>query len=304
MKQKVEPVKNYLLQLQDRIANNLLKTDPQVKLTKDNWSKNLGGGGLTLAFSGENIIEKAGVNFSHVYGESLPQAATLKRPDLTNKPFQAIGISLIIHPVNPFVPTCHANLRFFIAENDHQDTWWFGGGFDLTPYYAFEEDCIHWHQVAKKACDPFGLELYPRFKKWADDYFFLPHRNEARGIGGIFFDDINQWDFETSFGFIRSVGDHFQEAYFPLVDRRKLTPYTDANKNFQLLRRGRYVEFNLIYDRGTLFGLQSGGRVESILISLPSLVSWQYNWQPIPGSAEAELFEKYLIPQNWAEKSL
>ncbi|MBA2653675.1 MAG: oxygen-dependent coproporphyrinogen oxidase [Gammaproteobacteria bacterium] len=267
---------------------------------EDEWQRPEGGGGKTRSFSNGAIFEKAGVNFSHVWGDELPATATSNRPLLKNAPFQAVGLSVIVHPLNPFIPTCHANLRLFVSVSESSEpVWWFGGGFDLTPYYGFEEDCIHWHQVAKKACDPYGKELHAKYKEWADKYFFIKHRNEPRGIGGIFFDDLNQWDFATCFSFLKSVGDHFIEAYSPIVSRRKHLPYGERERNFQCYRRGRYVEFNLVYDRGTLFGLQSGGRIESILISLPPLVAWNYNWQPTPGTKEAELYEKYLRPQDW-----
>lgn len=300
----IDPIKQYLLNLQDDITHTLLKIDPTITLQKDEWARKEGGGGQTNAFYNGKIFEKAGVNFSHILGEALPISATATRPELKDTSFQVVGVSVIIHPLNPFVPTCHANLRFFIAKDKHDKLiWWFGGGFDLTPYYGFEEDCIYWHKTAKKACDPFGEEVYPLYKQWADRYFFIKHRNEPRGIGGLFFDDLNQWDFTTTFAFIRSVGDHFQEAYFPIVHKRKDTPYHETHRQFQCYRRGRYVEFNLVYDRGTLFGLQSDGRTESILISLPPLVTWHYNWQPSAGTLEAELYEKYLPVQNWAEKS-
>lgn len=303
MNANIEPVKCYLLQLQTEIANKLRAIDHHVQVHQDNWDRSEGGGGKTFSFTNGSIFEKAGVNFSHIWGDSLPASATANRPELINKAFQAVGLSLIIHPLNPFAPTSHANLRFFLAEDENQQQlWWFGGGFDLTPYYGFEEDCIHWHTVAKKACDPFGLEIYPRFKQWADDYFYIKHRQEPRGIGGLFFDDLNQWDFATTFAFLQSVGDHFSQAYFPIVERRCQTPYNNDNRQFQCYRRGRYVEFNLVYDRGTLFGLQSGGRIESILISLPPLVSWKYDWQPAAGTLEAKLYEKFLVPQNWVER--
>jgi coproporphyrinogen III oxidase len=240
------------------------------------------------------------VNFSHVFGTALPAAATAQRPELANSRFQAMGVSLVIHPKNPYVPTSHANVRFFIAEDANQKvTWWFGGGFDLTPYYAFKDDVVHWHQTAKSACDPFGAEVYPRYKDWCDQYFFLKHRNEARGIGGLFFDDLNEWGFEKSFAFMQSVGNHYIPAYLPIIKKRKDTPYGERERDFQLYRRGRYVEFNLVYDRGTIFGLQTGGRTESILMSLPPIVKWRYNWSPQPGSAEAKLNEVFLKPQAW-----
>jgi coproporphyrinogen III oxidase len=303
MKPSLEPVKKYFLSLQDQISIILTEFDPAIILSEDKWSTHDRGGGKTRAFSGDKIFEKAGVNFSHVFGMELPPSAIVNKTELKGTSFQVVGLSIIIHPCNPFIPTCHANLRFFIAESKQNPTyWWFGGGFDLTPYYAFEEDCIHWHQVAKKACDPFGLDVYPRFKKWADDYFYLPHRQEARGVGGIFFDDLNQWDFETSFLFVKSIGEHFKQAYFPIVKKRKDLPFGQRERQFQCFRRGRYVEFNLLYDRGTLFGLQSGGRIESILISLPPMVSWRYNWYPEKGTPERELYDKFLPPQDWANR--
>jgi coproporphyrinogen III oxidase len=242
-------------------------------------------------------FEKAGVNFSHVTGATLPPSATASRPELAGQPFHAMGVSLVIHPRNPYVPTTHLNVRFFTAGDSH---WWFGGGFDLTPYYGFREDCVHWHRTARAACAPHGAELYPRFKKWCDDYFILKHRGEPRGIGGIFFDDFNAPGFVPGFSFLRSVGDAFLPAYVPIVQKRRAMPYGERERDFQLYRRGRYVEFNLVYDRGTIFGLQSGGRTESILMSLPPLVQWRYDWKPVPGTPEAELYDVYLKPQDWA----
>jgi len=234
----------------------------------------------------------------------LPASATAARPELANRNFQAMGVSLVIHPNNPFVPTSHANVRFFVAEKPgHEPIWWFGGGFDLTPYYPFKEDVIQWHKTAQEACRAFGEDVYPRFKQQCDDYFFLKHRNETRGVGGLFFDDLNEWGFEKTFAFMQSVGDHYIPAYLPIVEKRKNTPYTEQHRDFQLYRRGRYVEFNLVYDRGTLFGLQSGGRTESILMSLPPLVKWQYNWQPQANSPEADLYENYLKPRDWLEEA-
>ena len=265
---------------------------------------------------GGAVFEKAGVNFSHVTGKSLPPSATAQRPELAGKPFHAMGVSLVIHPRNPYVPTSHMNVRFFCAGHHFADNeaafpttpaepsaWWFGGGFDLTPYYGFEEDCVHWHRTAKAACDPHGAELHPKFKRWCDDYFFLKHRGEARGIGGLFFDDFNTGDFAPSFAFLRSVGDAYLPAYLPIVQRRKAAPHGEHERQFQLYRRGRYVEFNLVWDRGTHFGLQSGGRTESILMSLPPLVSWRYDWQPPAGSPEAKLYNVFLKPADWANFS-
>lgn len=292
----VNAVKEYLLELQNRICKALEKEDQKSHFKEDKWSYKERGGGQSRVIENGYIIEKGGVNFSHVQGQALPASATVKRPDLAQIPFQALGVSLVIHPLNPFVPTTHANLRFFVAENGH---WWFGGGFDLTPYYGFTEDCIYWHQTAKNACDPFGLSLYPRFKKWCDEYFYLKHRKEPRGIGGLFFDDLNEEGFEHSFGFVKSVGDHFLLGYLPIVQARKNIQFDQKERDFQLYRRGRYVEFNLLYDRGTLFGLQSGGRTESILMSMPPLVSWKYDWKPLPESAEAKLYSDFLVIRDW-----
>lgn len=289
-------IKRYLTSLQNQICEMLEKEDGEAKFLEDPWEHKGGGGGLTRVLVGGKVLEKTGVNFSHVHGQSLPPTATAKRPELANTPFQALGVSVIVHPINPYVPTTHANIRFFVSENGH---WWFGGGFDLTPYYGFTEDCKHWHQMAKEACDPFGKEVYPRFKRWCDDYFYLKHRQEPRGIGGLFYDDLNEWGFTRSFDFMRSVGDHFIKAYQPIVNARKDYAFGEQERNFQLYRRGRYVEFNLLYDRGTLFGLQSGGRTESILMSMPPLVSWKYDWKPEKGSPEAKLYEEFLIPKDW-----
>jgi coproporphyrinogen III oxidase len=246
------------------------------------------------------VFEKAGVNFSEVSGARLPGSATAQRPELAGRSFRALGVSLVIHPRNPYVPTSHANVRFFVAERDGEaPVWWFGGGFDLTPYYGFREDAVHWHRTARAACEPFGPNVHPRFKQWCDDYFYLRHRAEPRGIGGLFFDDLNDWGFDACFAFLRSVGDHYLPAYLPIVRRRRDTIYGEREVSFQRYRRGRYVEFNLVYDRGTLFGLQSGGRTESILMSLPPQVSWRYDWRPEPGTPEAELYEVFLRPRDW-----
>ncbi len=292
-------IKTYLLDLQDKICSALEKQEKAASFAEDNWQHASGGGGRTRILTGETI-EQGGVNFSHVMGAKLPAAASASRPELAGCSFQALGISLVIHPQNPYIPTTHANLRFFIGERLNADPiWWFGGGFDLTPYYGFEEDCIHWHETAKAACQPFGAEVYPHFKKWCDDYFYLKHRQESRGIGGLFFDDLNAWGFEKCFAFMQSIGDHFLAAYLPIFERRRKTPFGERERFFQCYRRGRYVEFNLLYDRGTLFGLQSGGRTESILMSLPPEVKWRYNWQPEVGTPEEELYKKFLIPQDW-----
>ncbi|MEE2730788.1 MAG: oxygen-dependent coproporphyrinogen oxidase [Pseudomonadota bacterium] len=296
-----DAVKHYLLSLQDDICSQLAaeETGGQAFL-EDSWLREQGGGGRSRVLEGGAVFEKAGVNFSHVFGDGLPKSATAHRPELEGRRFQAMGVSLVIHPRNPMVPTSHANVRFFIAEKEGADpVWWFGGGFDLTPYYGFEEDCVHWHRTAQAACAPFGEDVYPRYKKWCDDYFYLKHRDETRGVGGLFFDDLNDWEYERCFAFMRSVGDAYIQAYRPIVQRRKALPHTEQQREFQLYRRGRYVEFNLVYDRGTLFGLQTGGRTESILMSLPSLVSWKYNWQPEPGSAEETLYTHFLGARDW-----
>ncbi|ACL71219.1 Coproporphyrinogen oxidase [Thioalkalivibrio sulfidiphilus HL-EbGr7] len=299
---RIEPVIDYLTGLQDRICQGIAGADGSGEFKEDSWTREEGGGGRSRVLTEGAVFEQAGINFSHVTGASLPPSATAHRPELAGRRFQATGVSLVIHPRNPYVPTSHANVRFFIAEKEGAEPiWWFGGGFDLTPYYGEDEDCVHWHRVAKAACEPFGPEVYPRYKQWCDEYFFLRHRNEPRGVGGLFFDDLNEWGFEKSFAFMRSVGDHYLDAYLPIVARRKDTPYGERERDFQLYRRGRYVEFNLVYDRGTLFGLQSGGRTESILMSLPPLVRWRYNWQPEPGTPEARLYEHFLKPREWVE---
>lgn len=296
----IKPVKEYLLNLQNRICHFLEQEDGKAKFVEDNWQHAGGGGGATRVLRGGSVIEKAGVNFSHVFGSQLPHAATNRRPELKDAAFQALGVSVVIHPGNPYVPTCHMNVRCIMVEKpNHEPIWWFGGGFDLTPYYGFTEDCQHFHQAAKSACDPFGEEVYPKYKKWADEYFYLKHREEPRGIGGIFFDDLNEWGFERSFAFIQSVGDHFIKAYQPILNKRKTHVFTQRERDFQLMRRGRYVEFNLLYDRGTLFGLQSNGRTESILMSLPSLVAWEYDYHPAANTAEEKLYKEFLIPKDW-----
>ena len=293
-------VKAYLLDLQERICAALAEEDGGGKFIEDSWVRAEGGGGRSRVLTEGAVIEKGGVNFSHVHGTQMPASATAHRPELVGRAFEAMGVSLVIHPHNPYVPTSHANVRFFIAEKDGAEpVWWFGGGYDLTPYYGNEEDCRHWHHTAQQACVPFGEEVYPRFKQWCDDYFFLKHRNEARGIGGLFFDDYNAGGFEQSFALMRAVGDSYLPAYQPIMAQRKNQAYGERERHFQLYRRGRYVEFNLVYDRGTLFGLQTGGRTESILMSLPPLVRWEYNWQPPAGSAEAALYEKFLPARAW-----
>ncbi|WP_417225755.1 oxygen-dependent coproporphyrinogen oxidase [Amphritea sp.] len=298
----ISAVKEYLLNLQDNICAQLEKVDGLASFVEDSWQREAGGGGRTRVMVDGAVVEKGGVNFSHVFGDKLPGSATAHRPELAGRTFQAMGVSLVIHPHNPYVPTSHANVRFFIAEKEGEEpVWWFGGGFDLTPYYGYKEDCRAWHQAAKDACDPFGADVYPRYKAWCDDYFYLKHRDEPRGIGGLFFDDLSEPDFDTCFALMRSIGDAYAPAYCPIVEKRKNIPYGEPQRDFQLHRRGRYVEFNLVFDRGTLFGLQSGGRTESILMSMPPEVRWGYDWKPEPDSEEAELYTYYLKPQNWLE---
>lgn len=293
-------VKYYLKTLQANICEALEHADGGAKFVEDSWVREEGGGGQSRVLTQGHAIEKGGVNFSHVKGASMPASATAQRPELAGCSFEAMGVSLVIHPHNPNVPTSHANVRFFIAEKPGSEPiWWFGGGYDLTPYYGNDDDCRHWHQTAKDVCTPFGEEVYPKYKKWCDEYFYLKHRDEPRGVGGLFFDDLNEWGFEKSFAFMQSVGNSYTQAYVPIFERQKNTEFSESQRQFQLYRRGRYVEFNLIYDRGTLFGLQTGGRTESILMSLPPLVRWEYDWQPEAGSKEAKLYEHYLKPQEW-----
>ena len=302
----VQAIKDYLLGLQNNICEQLSEVDGK-NFERDQWVREQGGEGISTVLEGGEVIEKGGVNFSHVMGDNLPPSASAQRPELAGRSFQALGVSLVIHPRNPYVPTSHMNVRFFIAEKAGEDSvWWFGGGYDLTPYYGNESDCIGWHQIAKKACDQFGPEIYPKYKKWCDEYFYLPHREEPRGVGGIFYDDLNSdtfgWSFEKCFEFMQAVGNSYIEAYKPIVEARKDQAYEQRQRDFQLYRRGRYVEFNLVQDRGTLFGLQSKGRTESILMSLPPMVSWKYDWHPEQGSEENELYEKFLQDKNWLEQ--
>lgn len=293
-------IRTYFLNLQQNICQQLGEFEKNQHFLKDEWQRELGGGGITMVLEQGEIFEKGGVNFSHVYGQHMPASSTAHRQELAQSPFEAMGVSLVIHPRNPYIPTSHMNVRYFQSEQpDGSTVWWFGGGYDLTPYYGFTEDCVHWHQTAYDACQPFGEDVYPEFKQWCDDYFYLTHRQEPRGIGGIFFDDLNRWPVETCFDFIRSVGDSYLQAYCPIIERRMETPYGERERNFQLYRRGRYVEFNLVCDRGTLFGLQSKGRTESILMSLPNEVHYKYNWRPDSNSAEAELTDRYLVAKNW-----
>ncbi len=304
---EIQAVRDYLIDLQDRIVAGLEGQEDGTRFLHDDWKRppgdHLNGEGRGRILEDGATFERAGINFSHVTGNKLPPSATAHRPDLAGGSFEAMGVSLVIHPRNPFVPTSHANVRFFRAEKEGvEPVWWFGGGFDLTPYYGFTEDAVHWHEQAEAACRPFGDDHYPRFKQWCDEYFWLKHRNEPRGVGGLFFDDYGadgQVDFDSAFGFMRSVGDHYLPAYLPIVEKRKDTPYGERERDFQAYRRGRYVEFNLVYDRGTLFGLQSGGRTESILMSMPPRAAWRYDYHPEPGSEEARLYDEFLRPRDW-----
>jgi coproporphyrinogen III oxidase len=296
----LERVNEYLRSLQHRIVTSLEEVDGRGSFASDRWERQGGGGGDSRVLVNGAVFEQAGVGFSHVFGAALPPSATRSRPELAGRGFQAIGVSLVLHPHNPHVPTTHANFRFFAADHGKRGpVWWFGGGFDLTPFYPVHEDVLHWHRQAREACAPFGEGVYERFRKWCDEYFYLKHRAETRGVGGLFYDDLNEFGFERSFEFTRAIGDRFLPAYLPIVAARKDQTYGEREREFQLYRRGRYVEFNLIYDRGTLFGLQSGGRTESILMSLPPRVRWQYNWHPEPGSAEERLYKDYLRPRDW-----
>ena len=297
----VEPVKQFLTGLQQTIVASLSGVDGRA-FRRDEWSRPEGGGGVTQVIEDGVVFERAGVNFSHVSGPNLPPSASAGRPELAGRSFQALGISLVLHPRNPYVPTAHMNVRFFVAEKvGAAAVWWFGGGMDLTPYYPFAEDARHFHRACRDALAPYGADCYPRYKKWCDEYFFLKHRAEPRGVGGVFFDDLNQPDFAASFALARSVGVHFLPAYLPILERRRGLAYGKRERAFQAYRRGRYVEFNLVYDRGTLFGLQSGGRAEAILMSLPPRVEWRYDWQPEPGSPEEKLYTEFLIARNWAD---
>ena len=296
----IEAVKTYLQRLQDGICEDLGRLDGESEFLEESWLREEGGGGRSRVLTDGGVFEKGGVNFSHVMGASMPGSATAHRPELAGRSYEAMGVSLVMHPLNPRVPTAHMNVRFFVAKKDGEEPiWWFGGGYDLTPYYGYEEDCQHWHQVAKDACEDFSGELYHKYKKWCDEYFYLKHRGEPRGIGGMFFDDLNELGFEESFRFLRSVGDSFVPAYAPIVEKRSDEKYGEREREFQLYRRGRYVEFNLVFDRGTLFGLQSGGRTESILMSLPPLVRWVYGYEPEQGSEEAKLYKDFLHARDW-----
>jgi coproporphyrinogen III oxidase len=292
-------VKGYLNELQDRITASIEKLD-SVKFRRDAWVRPEGGGGESRILSDGAVFERAGVSVSHVFGEKMPPSASIQRPEIAGAPFEAMGLSLVFHPRNPHAPTTHCNVRFLIARPaGSPEVWWFGGGFDLTPYYPYDEDVLHWHRCARDACQPFGTDVYEKYKAWCDRYFFLPHRNETRGVGGLFFDDLNEGGFNRCFAFQRSIGEHFLPAFLPILERRRDLPYGDRERQFQLYRRGRYVEFNLVLDRGTLFGLQSRGRTESILMSLPPIVRWEYDWHPAPGSPEARLYEDFLRPRDY-----
>jgi coproporphyrinogen III oxidase len=296
----IRAVEDWLRSLHDQITGGLEELDGAARFRRDTWDRPEGGGGDSRVIEDGGLFEKGGINFSAVHGERLPPSATARRPELAGRSFRATGVSMVLHPRNPYVPTTHANWRFFVAEKPgHAPVWWFGGGFDLTPYYPFEEDALHWHHNARKACAPFGDDVYPRFKDWCDEYFYLKHRGETRGVGGLFYDDLNEWGFDRCFEFSRSVADHYLPGYIPIVERRRHTPWGERERDFQLYRRGRYVEFNLVYDRGTIFGLQSGGRIESILMSLPPVVRWKYDWRPEPGTVEAKLYEDFLKPRDW-----
>lgn len=303
----LQSVKSYMLSLQSSVCDGIESLeDSGNRFIRDDWTREAGGGGITRVLESGETFEKAGVNFSHVMGNELPASATASRPELAGRAFHATGVSIVVHPKNPYVPTSHANVRYFYApakSSDEPDVWWFGGGFDLTPYYGFKEDAIEWHKASRAACEPFGPETYQTFKSTCDSYFYIKHRKEPRGIGGLFYDDYNSGGFENAFALTQNVGNHFCKAYLPIVARRKNHQYGERERSFQAYRRGRYVEFNLVYDRGTLFGLQSGGRTESILMSLPINVSWSYNYSPKPGTPEAKLYEYFLKPRDWASET-
>ena len=292
-------VKEFLTELQTLIVERIQQIDGK-PFIRDTWQRPEGGGGISCVMEDGNVLERGGVNFSHVFGDKLPPSASASRPELAGRGFEAMGVSLVLHPRNPCAPTVHMNVRFFVAQKTGAEpVWWFGGGMDLTPYYGYAEDTVHFHQMCRNALIPFGADYHPHFKQWCDDYFFLKHRQEPRGVGGIFFDDLSTGGFEHCFNLVESVGDHFLPAYAPILEKRMDTPYGERERDFQAYRRGRYVEFNLVYDRGTIFGLQSGGRTESILMSLPPVVKWRYDWQPEPGSAEAKLYSDFLIAKDW-----
>ncbi|SOD40567.1 oxygen-dependent coproporphyrinogen oxidase [Nitrosovibrio sp. Nv4] len=295
----IQQAKEFFTGLQESIVERLEEVDGK-RFHRDGWERPEGGGGLSCVMEEGNVFERGGVNYSHVFGGGLPASATAARPELSGRGFEAMGVSIVLHPRNPYAPTVHLNVRYLEARKEGADpVWWFGGGMDLTPYYGFEEDAVHFHQTCKNALQPFGRDFHPRFKKWCDDYFYLKHRKEPRGIGGIFFDDLGKPDFDSCFNLTKSVGDHFLPAYVPILERRLNTPYAERERDFQAYRRGRYVEFNLVWDRGTLFGLQSGGRTESILMSLPPIVKWRYDWKPEAGSSEEKLYTDFLIGKDW-----
>ncbi|NRB37370.1 MAG: oxygen-dependent coproporphyrinogen oxidase [Pseudomonadales bacterium] len=299
----IEAVKSFLLQLQNSICDALEQEDASATFEHDSWQREQGGGGQSRVIKDGAIFEKGGVNFSHIMGDAMPASATATRPELAGRSYQAMGVSLVLHPKNPHIPTAHANVRFFVAEKDGEEpVWWFGGGYDLTPYYLYEEDAISWHQAAFDACEPFGEAVYDKYKKACDEYFWLKHRSEARGVGGLFFDDLNEWGFDKSFAFMQAVGNSFTKAYVPIIQKRKAMVWTEAQRDYQLYRRGRYVEFNLVFDRGTLFGLQSGGRTESILMSMPPIVKWDYMWAPEEASEEEKLVAVLQNPKDWLNK--
>jgi coproporphyrinogen III oxidase len=301
-KSETRSVEAWLRSLHDRLTNELEALDGGARFRRDTWVRPGGGGGDSRVLEDGALFERAGINFSSVRGTSLPPSATARRPELAKRSFRATGVSMVLHPRNPYVPTTHGNWRFFVAEKPGEaSVWWFGGGFDLTPYYPFLEDVQHWHRQARAACLPFGEEIYPQFKRWADEYFYVKHRNEPRGVGGLFYDDLNEWGFDRCFEFSRVIAEQFLPAYLPIAMRRRHTPWGEREREFQLYRRGRYVEFNLVYDRGTVFGLQSGGRIESVLMSLPPLVRWRYDWRPPPGSPEEALYKDFLQPRDWVE---
>lgn len=292
-------VTDWLDQLQKNIADATSSLDG-TRFRSDQWQRPEGGGGRTMIIEGGKVFERAGIAFSHVKGKAMPATATQHRPELAGRAFEAMGVSMVMHPENPYCPTAHMNVRCFVATKEGAEpVWWFGGGMDLTPYYPIEEDVVHFHRRCRDTLLPFGPEIHPRYKRWCDEYFHLKHRNEARGVGGIFFDDLNEGGFERCLALTQAVGESFTGTYLPIVERRQATPYGERERDFQAYRRGRYVEFNLVWDRGTLFGLQSGGRTESILLSMPPIVKWRYDWAPEPGSAEAELYEKFLPPRDW-----
>ena len=296
---QTDVVKDYFLGLQQGIVSRLEQLDGKT-FRRDAWTRPQGGGGVSRLVEEGGLLERGGVNFSHVHGDQLPPSASASRPEIAGRAFEAMGVSLVLHPRNPYVPTVHMNVRFFVAvKKGEEPVWWFGGGMDLTPYYGFEEDCVHFHTVCNQSLAAFGDDIHRKYKEWCDRYFFLKHRNEPRGIGGVFFDDVSTPDFDTCFALARSVGDHFLKAYEPIVLRRRNQAYGERERDFQAYRRGRYVEFNLVFDRGTLFGLQSGGRTESILMSLPPIVKWRYDWTPEPGSDEARLYDEFLTARDW-----